>query len=118
MSLLETNQSIGDIDKFMAYFSAQHQLTSTNRVIAWGCSFSGATAVWAAKALPDRIHAAVASSAPIEATTDFYQYNQVVFSALQANATGGSPTCAARVQVQSCCAAREQGVALTMLLLL
>jgi hypothetical protein len=44
------------------------------KVIVYGCSYSGNLAAWMRDKYPDLVFAAVASSAPVEAQFNFYQY--------------------------------------------
>ncbi|KAI8324022.1 peptidase S28, partial [Martensiomyces pterosporus] len=57
-------------------------ITPQSKWVATGGSYSANLAVWARLEYPDLIHAAYASSAPVLAEIDFYQYDQVVGRAL------------------------------------
>lgn len=44
------------------------------KVIVYGCSYSGNLAAWMKEKYSDIVFASVASSAPVQAQFDFYQY--------------------------------------------
>src|SRR5205807_1904701 len=59
--------------------------TTNNNTTRWifvGGSYSGNLAVWIRKLYPDVVFASYASSAPIQAKLDFFEYDQIVAKAL------------------------------------
>jgi pimeloyl-ACP methyl ester carboxylesterase len=73
LKLLSSEQALADL----AYFITElKQMYSANNapVIVFGCSYSGALAAWFRQKYPNIAIAAVAGSAPVLATPDFYQY--------------------------------------------
>ncbi|KAJ2721759.1 hypothetical protein GGI07_003752 [Coemansia sp. Benny D115] len=58
------------------------EISPESKWVATGGSYSANIAVWIRQQFPELIHAAYASSAPILASADFYQYDQVVGRAL------------------------------------
>ena len=61
--------------------------------VTFGGSYPGMLAAWARFRFPHFITAAVSSSAPVQATLDFPQYNQHIDRVLSMSAVGGSVTC-------------------------
>jgi hypothetical protein len=84
---LSTEQALADAAYFIQWF--KHNMSSPDSpVITFGGSYSGNLAAWLRLKYPHVTIAAVASSAPVLAVVDFYQYVQVVDRSL--NTIGGS----------------------------
>jgi pimeloyl-ACP methyl ester carboxylesterase len=82
LQYLSTEQALADLASFRNFIQDKYQLTDANRWVTFGGSYPGALSAWARLKYPDLFYAAVASSAPIQATVDFYQYLEVVNKAL------------------------------------
>jgi len=67
-------QSLKDIVALIDYLRASPKFKSISSVIAVGGSYSGALSAWIRKLYPERIHAAIAHSAVVNAFMDFPQY--------------------------------------------
>ncbi|KAI8967616.1 peptidase S28 [Mycotypha africana] len=88
------NNGVQDLDKYIPYLSSEQALADMayllqtiefpselnvlpvpqTKVIVYGCSYSGNLAAWMKDKYPDLVFAAVASSAPVQAQTDFHEY--------------------------------------------
>lgn len=90
---LNSEQALADVAYFIEAMNEKYKLTSSNKWIVFGGSYSGSLAAWARLKYPHLIHAAVSSSAPILAVADFKGYDEVVRQAL----TFSSPSCAKNV---------------------
>ncbi len=62
--------------------------------VTFGASYPGMLSSWARLLYPSRIAGAVASSAPVQASLEFPEYNDVVGSAFASPVVGGSVRCA------------------------
>jgi enterochelin esterase-like enzyme len=83
LKYLTTKQALADIITFQQYIKTQFNLTSKNKWVSFGGSYSGALSAWLRDKYPNNFHAAYASSAPIQATVNFYQYMEIVAAALR-----------------------------------
>ncbi|KAI9294030.1 peptidase S28 [Neoconidiobolus thromboides FSU 785] len=72
LSYLSSLQSLKDIESFL-----QSKRKENQKVIVVGGSYAGNLAAWSRKLFPNLIDAALASSAPVKALGDFYQYDQI-----------------------------------------
>ncbi|KAJ1948214.1 hypothetical protein EC988_005264, partial [Linderina pennispora] len=88
MQYLTVENSLDDIANFIrnapAFIQASTgiEISSNSKWVVTGGSYSATLAAWARMQYPDLIHAAYASSAPVIAQVDFFQYDQVVGEAL------------------------------------
>ncbi|KAJ2780361.1 hypothetical protein H4R18_003493 [Coemansia javaensis] len=88
MRYLTVNNSLEDIAYFIRNGQAfvkgavGTEIAAGAKWVVVGGSYSATLATWARKMYPDLVHAAYASSAPVLARADFYQYDQVVGRAL------------------------------------
>ena len=83
LKYLSSHQALADIAFFKEYIVDQFKLTEDNRWIAFGGSYSGALAAWLRIKYPNVVHGSVATSAPVQAEFDFYQYLEVVGHSLE-----------------------------------
>ena len=83
ITLLNGRQALEDLASFRMNMSKSYNMTASNRWIAFGGSYSGALAAWLRMKYPDIVYASVASSAPIQAIFDFYEYFEVVSASLK-----------------------------------
>jgi len=95
LKYLSVDQAIADISGFVDAMNGEYKLKASNKWISWGGSYPGMTAGWARLKLPQKIHASVASSAPVHAKLDMAEYNDHVAFAFTVsdNDVGGSPAC-------------------------
>ncbi|KAM9663675.1 putative serine protease K12H4.7 [Trichechus inunguis] len=74
---LNSRQALADIVNFRTEIAKQMGLTK-NKWVAFGGSYAGSLAVWSRVKHPNLFAAAVGSSAPIQATVNFYEYFEAV----------------------------------------
>ncbi|KAF0744030.1 hypothetical protein Ae201684P_003820 [Aphanomyces euteiches] len=78
LKYLSSEQALADITTFQDYFIKQKQLSTSSPWVAFGGSYSGSLAAWLKLKYPTRFVGSVASSAPIQARSDFSAYSDVV----------------------------------------
>lgn len=93
MRFLNSEQAVADIAYFHSYISDMLSLTAANKWVSWGGSYPGMMASFARLRYPHLFHAAVASSAPVKASTDMPEYNNIVADSIAATSVGGSQEC-------------------------
>jgi len=77
LQYLTSQQALADLAVFIDSIKSQYNAPNAP-VITFGCSYSGALAAWFRMKYPTVTMASIASSAPVQAILDFYQYNEVV----------------------------------------
>jgi len=90
LKLLSSEQALADLVVFRQYIVNSFQ-TPDSKWILFGGSYSGALSAWAREKYPHIFRGSIASSGPVHAVEDFYQYFEVVQTSL------GS-TCSAIIQ--------------------
>ena len=94
---LSSRQALADLATFHAYAVKRWQLTSANKWVSFGGSYPGMLAGWFRVKYPELVHAAVASSAPVQAKVDMQAYNDLVADAYALTSVGGSAACKAAI---------------------
>ncbi|KAF0699556.1 Aste57867_9893 [Aphanomyces stellatus] len=84
LKFLTMEQALLDLTRFQSYFVGLHNLTKTNKWVAFGGSYPGMLAGFLVSKFPDRFAGAVASSAPVNMKTDFHEYKDTVAKGLRA----------------------------------
>lgn len=74
---LSSRQALADLAGFHAHVTEAFGLTAQNKWVSWGGSYPGMLAGWFRLRFPHLVHAAVASSAPVQAQLDMRGYNDV-----------------------------------------
>ena len=69
---LSSEQALADLAAFSAAMSEQHALPEGTKWVAFGGSYPGSLAAWYRLKYPHMVHAAVSSSAPLFAKTNFF----------------------------------------------
>lgn len=87
MKLLSSRQALADFAYFHDLMVTKYQLTSKNKWISFGGSYSGALSAWLRMLFPKVVVGAVASSAPVLAKMNYVEYVEVVEASL--GTTGG-----------------------------
>ena len=101
LAFLSSEQALADLARFLGHVRAELPLRAEQRVVTFGGSYSGALSAWARIKLPHLVFAAVASSAPVRALTDFTGYDAVVRRSLGTELVGGSTDCVELVAAAS-----------------
>jgi len=86
LNWLTSKQALADLSRFVVAMKADHQLTGN--WIALGGSYPGSLAAWARLKYPHLISGAVSTSGPLRAKANFYEYLEVVKSALESSRQG------------------------------
>jgi len=81
LQYLSADQGLADLAYFIETKKKEMNLENS-MVIVFGGSYAGNLAAWARLKYPHLIQGALASSAPIQAKADFYEYYEVVAGAL------------------------------------
>ncbi|KAL0893707.1 hypothetical protein ABMA27_013857 [Loxostege sticticalis] len=89
LAYLSSAQALADIKNLIEFLKSQTQF-SNSKVVVFGGSYAGNLAAWLRLLYPDLIDAAVSSSGPVLAKTDYYEYLEVVGSAIK---NYGTPDC-------------------------
>ncbi|CRK88566.1 CLUMA_CG002205, isoform A [Clunio marinus] len=87
---LTIHQSLADIAQFVAFVRANYEGAINSRVILWGRGYGGALATWARQKYPNAVDGVWASSARINAITEFPEFMSNTFHTI--NSIGG-PEC-------------------------
>jgi hypothetical protein len=92
---LSSRQAVEDVASFVRQMNIDYSLNQRNRWITWGGSYPGMLAGFSRLKHPELIHASVASSAPVHAKLDMFEYNDAVSNAYTVadNNVGGSVEC-------------------------
>ncbi|TKR75773.1 hypothetical protein L596_017016 [Steinernema carpocapsae] len=77
LKYLSSRQALADMANFIKAKNAEMKYENPKWIV-FGGSYSGALAAWARQQYPELVYGSVASSAPIQAEVDFYQYLEVV----------------------------------------
>jgi pimeloyl-ACP methyl ester carboxylesterase len=92
---LSIEQALADLATFRQFIHVERNLTeSNNKWIVFGGSYPGALSAWFRLKYPHLVHAAVSSSALMNAVVDFSDYFEVVNEAFNQY----SPNCSSRIQ--------------------
>ncbi|XP_048515366.1 thymus-specific serine protease-like [Athalia rosae] len=82
LQYLNVDQALADVAYFIEAKKKERGLESS-KVVVFGGSYAGNMATWARLKYPHLIQGALASSAPVFAKADFYEYYEVVTEALR-----------------------------------
>lgn len=95
LKYLSSHQAVEDVADFVRQMNDLYKLGQDNKWVTWGGSYPGMLAGFSRLKHPELIHAAVASSAPVHAKLDMFEYNDAVANAYSVsdNEVGGSPEC-------------------------
>ncbi|CAK9802567.1 Putative serine protease K12H4.7 [Anthophora plagiata] len=82
LTYLSVDQALADLAYFIERKKKDEDLRNS-RVIVFGGSYAGSMATWSRLKYPHLIQGALASSAPVFAKADFYEYYEVVTESLR-----------------------------------
>lgn len=88
IKFLSSRQALADVASFHNVMVTQFKMSDKNRWISFGGSYSGALSAWLRQVYPSVVVGAVASSAPVKAVEDFYEYLEVVQKSLASSSKG------------------------------
>jgi len=89
LKFLSAEQALADAANFRSFIAGQYQ-AQNSMFITFGGSYAGMLSGWMRQKYPQLIDASIASSGPVHAEVDFYQYLEVVAASLT---TLGSAEC-------------------------
>ncbi|KAI3383561.1 hypothetical protein SNEBB_005366 [Seison nebaliae] len=90
LSYLSSRQALNDLGNFREFIRIQFELSDKkNKWISFGGSYPGSLSAWFRLKYPHLVHAAISSSGPLYAETDFYQYLEVVQNSIRSMANDG-----------------------------
>lgn len=102
LQYLTSAQALKDTVRIIKKVKKDYGLTDANKVIVYGGSYPGTLAGWMRTQYPDVVHAAVANSAPVNATVEFPGFNDWVGKALAGTVSkvsvGGVPEALKKIQ--------------------
>lgn len=78
LKYLSVDQSLADLAHFVREITADKQLNATGGVIVVGGSYSATMAAWFRQKYPHLVKGAWASSAPLQAKVNFFEYTETV----------------------------------------
>lgn len=83
LQYLSSEQALSDLSVFIEFIKTnRYNSLNINKTIIIGGSYAGAMSAWMRSLYSDFVDAALASSGPVNATEDFYQYDQSVSTGL------------------------------------
>ncbi|KAI1297167.1 putative serine protease K12H4.7 [Halotydeus destructor] len=82
LKFLTSQQALADFANFITQYTASNPNLQTSKWVTFGGSYSGSLSAWMRLKYPHLVHAAVASSAPVNAVVNFKQYLGVVRDSL------------------------------------
>ena len=82
LAFLSSRQALRDAVNFKQYVVSQLNMTDSNKWVSFGGSYSGALSAWMRMYYPKTVAGAVATSGPVQASLNFYQYMEVVATSL------------------------------------
>lgn len=83
LKYLTSQQALADLSAFTDWFNAV-KLSAPAKWFCLGGSYPGSLAAWYRAKYPDHVQGCIASSAPVFAKEDFYEYGEMVWRALAA----------------------------------
>lgn len=95
---LSSQQALADLAEFCVFARKMYNLTEQNKWIAYGGSYPGSLSAWFRLKYPHLVSGAVASSAPVQAKTDFQGYNNVAAASFASPLVGGSVQCRSNIK--------------------
>ncbi len=93
LKYLSSRQALADFAYFTTLMWGSYHLSSTNKWVVFGGSYSGALAAWFRQLYPDIAIGAVATSAPVLAKVDFLEYVEVTAASMGKSSCGGCGHC-------------------------
>lgn len=83
MKFLSVDQSLADLAHFVTEITSDKKLNATGGVIVIGGSYSATMAAWFRQKYPHLVKGAWASSAPLRAKLNYFEYTEVVAKSIR-----------------------------------
>lgn len=83
LKYLTVDQALADLANFVTQITADEKLNATGGVIVVGGSYSATMAAWFRQKYPHLVNGAWASSAPLQAKLDYFEYTEVVGNSIR-----------------------------------
>lgn len=83
LKYLTVEQSLADLAHFVQEITSDRQLNATGGVIVVGGSYSASMAVWFRQKYPHLVKGAWASSAPLQAKFNYFEYTETVSNSIR-----------------------------------
>ncbi|XP_022195098.2 putative serine protease K12H4.7 [Nilaparvata lugens] len=83
LKYLTSEQALGDVANFIRSMKKEYKLTDANKVICFGGSYSGSLSAWMRLKYADMVHGSIASSAPVQAKVDYFEYLDVTMESMR-----------------------------------
>ncbi|KYQ94303.1 hypothetical protein DLAC_04602 [Tieghemostelium lacteum] len=97
LEYLSSQQALADNAVFRQFIAQEYSIPQGSKWVAFGGSYAGALTSWFRIKYPNLVDFVVASSGPVNAEIDFYQYLEVVQNSLETTANGQQ--CVANIAV-------------------
>ncbi|XP_063709094.1 thymus-specific serine protease-like [Culicoides brevitarsis] len=78
LKYLNVDQALADLAAFIQWFKANVAGMENSKVILFGGSYAGTMAAWMRQKYPNLVTGSWASSAPLKAKVDFFEYKEVM----------------------------------------
>ena len=82
LKYLNSEQALEDIVSFIQFITTSRSLTSANKWISFGCSYSGALSAWLRLRYPHLVYGAISGSSALRFKLDFFEYYEGIANSI------------------------------------